>query len=108
MNPCGNGPEYGPDWPEKNRDVIQQRLRSWGINTIGNWSDSHLAAMKKTPYTDSIASGGARMIEGSEGYCGKFPDVFDPSFTNALRRSADCRAAAGSRGGRDSRVANPT
>jgi hypothetical protein len=27
------------------------------------------------------------MIEGSEGYWGKFPDVFDPSFTNALRRS---------------------
>ena len=58
--------KYGPDWHEKNRDVIQQRLRSWGINTIGNWSDSRLAEMKKTPYTDSVASVGARMIKGAK------------------------------------------
>jgi hypothetical protein len=86
--------KYGSDWPATNREVIQRRLRSWGVNTIGNWSDARLSAMSRTPYTDSIGSGGSRMIEGSEGYWGKFPDVFDASFTNALRRAAQHRRSA--------------
>jgi hypothetical protein len=83
--------KYGSDWPALHRDVIQRRLRSWGVNTIGNWSDPRLAAMRTTPYTDSMGSGGSRMIEGSEGYWGKFPDVFDPEFTNALEQSAHAK-----------------
>jgi hypothetical protein len=31
------------------------------------------------------------MIEGSEGYWGKFPDVFDPSFRESMRRSIASR-----------------
>ena len=31
-------------------------------------------------------SRGARMVEGSQGYWGKFPDVFDPAFAEGLRR----------------------
>ncbi|HEY3913454.1 MAG TPA: beta-agarase [Verrucomicrobiae bacterium] len=83
--------KYGPEWSATNREVTQERLRSWGINTIGNWSDHRIAAMHLTPYTDSIGSGGSKMIEGSDGYWGKFPDVFDSSFTNSLRRSAESR-----------------
>lgn len=79
--------KYGPDWQKVYPGILRTRLRSWGLNTIGNWSDRSLCSMHLAAYTDSIASGGARMIEGSEGYWGKFPDVFDPSFTNALRRS---------------------
>ena len=79
--------KYGPDWKTAARRVAHQRLRSWGLNTIANWSDGALCAMRLTAYTDSIGSYGARMIEGSEGYWGKFPDVFDPSFERELRRS---------------------
>ncbi len=66
--------KFGPDWKTAAPRVAQQRLRSWGLNTIGNWSDRGLCAMRLTPYTDSIGSGGARMIEGSAGYWGKFPE----------------------------------
>ncbi|HEX3717812.1 MAG TPA: beta-agarase [Verrucomicrobiae bacterium] len=83
--------KYGPEWSATNREIIQRRLRSWGINTIGNWSDHRVAAMRLTPYTDSLGSGGSKMIEGSDGYWGKFPDVFDPSFTNSLRRAAQSK-----------------
>jgi hypothetical protein len=83
--------KYGSEWHATNREIIQRRLRNWGVNTIANWSDSNLGAMQVTPYTDSIGSGGSRMIEGSEGYWGKFPDVFDPSFTNAVRRAAESK-----------------
>jgi hypothetical protein len=79
--------KYGPDWSAIYPRVAQQRLRSWGFNTIGNWSDRRVSDLRLTPYTDSVGSGGARMIEGSQGYWGKFPDVFDPSFARGLQRS---------------------
>jgi len=45
--------------------------------------------MRRTPYTDNLSSGRTRIIEGSEGYWGKFPDVFDPAFTNGVRRAME-------------------
>ena len=77
--------KYGPDWHTAYPQLIHQRLRSWRLNTIGNWSDSATYRLRLTPYTDSIGSGGAKPIEGSEGYWGKFPDVFDPGFGDGLR-----------------------
>jgi hypothetical protein len=77
--------KYGAEWRSIYPQVAQQRLRSWGLNTIGNWSDRGLTTMRLTPYTDSVGSGGARMIEGSKGYWGQFPDVFDPSFVRGLK-----------------------
>ncbi len=79
--------KYGPDWKTVYPEVIHRRLRSWGLNTIGNWSDEATRLMRRTPYTDAVSSRGAKHIEGSEGYWGKFPDVFDPSFAEGLRRS---------------------
>lgn len=78
--------KYGPDWKEANAVVIHQRLRSWGLNTIANWSDDHVRMMRRTPYTDTIGSRGGRMIEGSEGYWSKFPDTFDPVFAESARK----------------------
>jgi hypothetical protein len=79
--------KYGPGWSEAYSQRIHQRLRSWGINTIGNWSDQGTVGLRLTPYTDSVTSYKARDIEGSEGYWGKFPDVFDASFQEKLRQS---------------------
>jgi len=76
--------KYGVDWETKYSDVIHQRLRSWGLNTIANWSDEKVRLMRRTPYTDSVGSRG-RMIAGSDGYWGKFPDPFDPAFAKSLR-----------------------
>ncbi len=79
--------KYGDDWAGPRNEMIHRRLRAWGVNTIGNWSDGRLCMLRRTPYTDLIGTGGARMIEGSEGYWGKFPDVFDPSFKDSVRAS---------------------
>jgi len=81
--------KYGADWRQAYADTAHQRLRSWGLNTIANWSDSGVFLMRRTPYTDTLGSRGGRMIEGSEGYWGKFPDVFDPRFANGVRRSME-------------------
>ena len=81
--------KYGTDWKQVSARVVHQRLRSWGLNTLGDWSDENLRLMRLTAYTDAIGSEGSRMIEGSEGYWGKFPDVFDPSFGKSLERAME-------------------
>ena len=83
--------KYGADWQDSYRHLVHKRLRSWGINTIANWSDSATRSLRLTPYTDSIDSGRARRIEGSEGYWGKFPDVFDFGFAAELRRAMNAK-----------------
>ena len=79
--------KYGPGWQTNVPAVIHQRLRSWGLNTIANWSDETTRLLRRTAYTDAIGSDGAKRIAGSEGYWGQFPDVFDESFTRGLQRS---------------------
>lgn len=81
--------KYGPEWKQVYPEVIHLRLRSWGLNTIANWSDLGVALLRRTPYTDTVGSRGGRMLEGSEGYWGKFPDVFDPAFAAGLRRQME-------------------
>ena len=83
--------KYGPGWQKSVGELIHRRLRSWGLNTIANWSDPATCRMRLTPYTDTIGSGRARLIQGSEGYWGKFPDVFDASFADSLRRSMEAK-----------------
>jgi hypothetical protein len=83
--------KHGAGWREVQEVVIHQRLRSWGINTLGNWSHDSVRLRRRTPYTDSIDSAGARWIEGSEGYWGKFPDPFDSGFRETLGRSMASR-----------------
>jgi hypothetical protein len=61
------------------RARIHDRLRSWGFNTIGAWSNGELCMDRKTPYVVSIGSS-CRKIDGG------FPDVFDPAFAASLRQ----------------------
>ncbi len=79
--------KYGPDWRKSCPAVVHQRLRSWGLNTIGMWSDEATRLLRKTPYVDAVGSAHSKMIEGSEGYWSKFPDVFDPAFKAGVRQS---------------------
>jgi hypothetical protein len=78
--------KYGQDWERLSAEITHRRVRSWGLNTIANWSDSNIYLMCKTPYVCTVSSS-ARKIEGSEGYWGKFNDVFDPGFRENLRRN---------------------
>lgn len=84
--------KYGPDWKKVYPMLIHRRLRDWGLNSIGMWSDAGVFLLRRTPYVDAISSHGARMIQGSEGYWGKFPDVWDPGFQSGLSRSMQSKA----------------
>ena len=78
--------KYGEDWRQASAEIIHQRLRSWSLNTIANWSDSAVYLMRKTPYTATVHIPN-RPLEGSEGYWGKFADVFDPAFADGLHKA---------------------
>ncbi len=75
--------KYGRGWERASAEMAHQRLKSWGMNTIANWSDSQVYLMQKTPYVCTI-SYTTRKIEGSQGYWGKFNDVFDPDFRKSV------------------------
>jgi hypothetical protein len=77
---------FGDNWQAASTQLAVKRLRSWGLNTIGNWSDPRVFQARKTPYVVTLSSGRNRMIEGSSGYWGKFVDPFDPAFPAQLAR----------------------
>jgi len=81
--------KLGDDWKQRYAELAHQRLRSWGLNTIANWSDEAVylrsdSRSRRTPYVVSIHFGG-KVLEGSTGYWGQFRDVFDPDFERQLR-----------------------
>jgi len=77
--------KYGPQWKQRFAEVSHRRLRSWGMNTVANWSDPEIYLKRRTPYVVSVHAS-SKPLEGSSGYWGKFPDVFDPDFRASLEK----------------------
>ncbi len=76
--------KYGASWQGKFVALTMRRLKSWGFNTTGNWSDRVMLEAKRVPYVVPIHYP-CPPIQGSKGYWGKFPDVFHPRFRANLR-----------------------
>lgn len=83
--------KYGADFRKAWFDVTLSRLRAWGFNTIGNWSDWDVYGNGRVPYvaTAGISGNHARVSSGSD-YWGKMHDPFDPKFAESV--SASLRA----------------
>lgn len=64
-------------------DSAPRRLKSWGFNTVANWSDLRLVRRRKLPYAIWL-NPGAATIPGDRGHWRKFYEVFSPDFENAL------------------------
>ncbi|MDR0335853.1 MAG: hypothetical protein LBI18_02065 [Planctomycetaceae bacterium] len=84
--------KYGEHWQTTFIELAHQRLKSWGMNTIANWSDAKIYNLRKTPYTANMGSGG-KSIAGSGGYWGKFPDPFSKEFEESVAKNAEKLAA---------------
>lgn len=63
---------------------LAKRLEAWGVNTIGNWSQTPLIEEGRTPYTLQLTDYDNRMpkIAGSKV---KFYDVFDPKYVEKMK-----------------------
>ncbi len=85
--------KYGDNWKEQFDKLAVERLKSWQMNTIGNWSDADICAMRKIPYVRSIGYTHP-VIEGSNGIWGKFPDPFHPDFRKNLAEGLKTEASS--------------
>ena len=76
-------------WHRQWTKITADNLRSWGINTIGNWSDPELITHSAIPYVisvDTLSQGGYPSTE--QPLFRDFPDVFSPQFEQESRRYA--------------------
>ena len=83
--------KYGQNWKQEFDRVTHARIKSWGMNSLGVASDKQLTMQGKTPYTETVWVTDTKKIEASNGYWGKFHDVFDSSFRTQLQKSLSNR-----------------
>jgi hypothetical protein len=85
--------KYGTAWEAAFCDNAASRLRSWGFNTFGNWSNESAPRERHFPYVATAGAWGnfARVPSGVD-YWGKMPDPFDPEFAAAVDRSIKQKA----------------
>ncbi|MDO4904792.1 MAG: beta-galactosidase [Lautropia sp.] len=78
----------GDAWLERWSIRAQRRLKSWGFNTIGAWSDHAALTNPRLPHTRIVHIEGpfARLSDGHDWWAG-IPDPFDPAFGKALDTS---------------------
>ena len=65
---------FGSDWYQKWMDLTVRRMDSWGINTIGNWSDAYFGGRHRMPYVATLRGWGIET-----GIMG-MPDVYAPDY----------------------------
>ncbi len=73
---------FGAEWVEPWIDLTVRRMKSWGFNTVGNWSDPRLGAAHRIPYV--VTTRGWGIETGPMGV----PDVYAPAFAEAIDRAA--------------------
>ncbi len=73
--------KYGDEWKKKSGERLHERLRNWGMNTIGNWSDPGIYLQRKTPY----------VLTASTKKTGIIADPYAPDFREDLERSLKAR-----------------
>lgn len=67
---------FGAQYRERWAEIALGLLRSWGFNTVGNWSDWRAASRAGFPYVRPLDERFGR----SQPVYRSFPDVFDPAF----------------------------
>ncbi|MCC6859970.1 MAG: hypothetical protein IT158_15490 [Bryobacterales bacterium] len=73
---------HGPEWKTKWIELALRRLDAWGMNTIGNWSDSALWDARRKAYAVNLRGWGMET-----GYMG-MPDVFSEEFPRIADKAA--------------------
>ena len=73
---------FGTEWYQKWKDLTFRRMDSWGLNTVGNWSDPALGESHRKPYVATLNGWGIE--SGSMG----MPDVYDPGYIDKVDSAA--------------------
>ncbi len=75
---------FGEDWFEIWKKMMTGQLKHYGMNTLGNWSDSRLFDDGAIPYVTSLPEFPATKIKTFR----DFPDVFSEEYQMEARRCA--------------------
>jgi len=78
---------YGSDWYQKWMDLTFRRMDSWGINTIGNWSDPILGGNQRKAYVATLDGWGIET--GPMG----MPDIYAPAYAATVDSVASWQCA---------------
>jgi hypothetical protein len=89
--------KYGSAYMNAWFDMTRRRLRAWGFNTVGNWSDRTMQASGIPYVTTSSISGDHNKISTGLGGTKDVPDPFDPRFS-ANAAASLARTAAPAKG----------
>jgi catechol 2,3-dioxygenase-like lactoylglutathione lyase family enzyme len=76
---------YGDNWQEEWKKAILERLKNWGFNTIGNWSDHDIATTAAMPYVIPLGGWTTRKVFP---FPWDFPDVFSEEFERNVDEAA--------------------
>jgi hypothetical protein len=79
---------FGLDWLPKWIDLTMERMRAWGFNTVGNWSDPKLGAAGHMPYVATTRGWGIE--NGPMGVA----NVYAPDFDQRVEQAAAVQCAA--------------
>lgn len=82
---------YGAEWRRLWGENIVGRLKSWGFNTIANWSDKQLATSSGMPYVLPLSGWTTKKMFP---FPWDFPDVFSPDFERNSDEAARSQCAA--------------
>jgi hypothetical protein len=76
---------HGVNWQQAWADNIVTRLKDWGFNTIGNWSDQSLATASGMPYVVPLSGW---TTAKTFPFPWDFPDVFSEEFERNVDQAA--------------------
>lgn len=84
--------KYGGDVDATFSPLAVRRLKSWGFNTIGNWTPEKLGQENQFPYVVATGTkGGFATVPGHNN--NKVPDPFDPAFAADVEKNVAPKAA---------------
>lgn len=78
----------GENWEEQWRDYALRRMDAWGLNTIGNWSDTGLPALRRMPYVFTM-----QPWDSQTSLMG-MPDIYAPDFADRVEELARAQCTA--------------
>ena len=73
---------HGKDWQTKWADLALRRMDAWGLNTVGNWSDTRLWDAHRKAYVVNLSGWGMET-----GYMG-MPDVYSEEWPKQVDEAA--------------------
>ena len=75
---------FGAGWMDAWKDIARANLRSWGFNTVGNWSHPDFTGWSGLPYVHPMTD----FPTTTQRIFRDFPDVFSPEYKAAAERFA--------------------